>query len=252
MTSEATGREIATIDGEYRVVRPLVDATEALARWDEYQQLVRKVVNETDIQSFTEDGRTRSFIKKSGWAKLATYYGISLSMVDERLFHKHDPATCLRVASPDKFGDVKDCGCAVVGARYVVRATAPNGRSVEAVGLATFNEKRARYTRVEHDLAGKAYTRAVNRAVSSMIGAGEVSAEEKADEEEERQATGAEALDAVQLRQYEGLWHSAAQQLRDQVRALLEREGYGPGEFRKRGAPHFDAVVALLQGNDVP
>jgi len=35
-------------------------------------------------------------------------------------------------------------------------------------------------------------------------------------------------------------------------RALLEREGYGPGEFRKRGAPHFDAVVALLQGNDVP
>jgi hypothetical protein len=241
-----TGRELAPIDGEFDVVRPLVNASEAMARWNEYQQLVQKVVNETDIQSFMEDGQKRSFIKKSGWQKLATYYGISTSMVDERLFHKHNAETCLRAKMPDKYGDVTDCGCAVVGARYVVRATAPNGRSVEAIGVATFNEKRARYTRVEHDLSGKAYTRALNRAISSMIGAGEVSAEEK---EEERLPSGT-ALKPIQVEKYEDLWKMALPERRERVRAFLEGEGYGPGEFRKRGSEHFDFVVAVLEGRD--
>jgi hypothetical protein len=249
MAVDQKDKALATIDGEFRVVRPLISANEAVQRWTEYQELVRKIVEESDIQSFTEDGKTRSFIKKSGWAKLATYYGISLVMVDERLFHRHDGKTCLRAQLPDKFGAVVDCGCAVVGARYVVRATAPNGRSVEAIGIATFNEKRARYTRVEHDLAGKAYTRAVNRAISSMIGAGEVSAEEKADEVEAAPAAG-ESLSPTQLAKYEGLWKDAAPDRRDRARALLEAEGYTPGEFRKRGGEHFDQVIALLEGRD--
>lgn len=237
--------ELATIEGEYRVVRPLVSADEAVMQWNEYQALVRKIIGESDIQSFTEDGHQRSFIKKSGWQKLATYYGISIAMVDERLFHKHDPTICLRVRLPDKFGDAKDCGCAVVGARYVVRATAPNGRSVEGIGLATFNEKRARYVRVEHDLAGKAYTRAVNRAISAMVGAGEVSAEEKADELDAPRAL---PLGPLEVTRYQAAWASAPQDRRDRVRALLEAAGYMPGDFRSRGLEHFVTVVNMLEG----
>jgi hypothetical protein len=238
--------ELVPIEGEYRVVRPLVSADEALTQWNEYQALVRKIIGDSDIQTFSEDGHQRSFIKKSGWQKLATYYGISIAMVDERLFHKHDPKTCLRVASPDKFGDVKDCGCAVVGARYVVRATAPNGRSVEGIGLATFNEKRARYTRIEHDLAGKAYTRAVSRAVSAMVGAGEVSAEEKADELEAEPR--AMPLGPLEITRYSTAWAAAPQDRRDKVRALLEAQGYEPGTFRERGLQDFVKVVNLLEG----
>lgn len=171
-------KELAIVDGEFSVVRALVDPDQALARWNEYQGLVKKIVGKTDIQTFREDGKDKSFLKRSGWSKLATYYGVSTSMSSERLFHKHDPKTCLRAAMPDKYGDVIDCNCPVVGARYVVRATAPNGRTVEGIGLATFNEKNAKYTRVEHDLATKAYTRASNRAISAIIGAGEISAEE--------------------------------------------------------------------------
>lgn len=238
---------LVPIEGEYRVVRPLVSADEALTQWNEYQQLVRKLIGESDIQSFNEDGHQRSFIKKSGWSKLATYYGISVAMVDERLFHKHDPSMCLRVRLPEKFSDVKDCGCAVVGARYVVRATAPNGRTVEAIGIATFNEKRARYVRVEHDLAGKAYTRAVNRAISAMVGAGEVSAEEKADELEAPKAL---PLGPLEVARYQAAWESAPQDRRDRVRALLESEGYAAGEFRSRGIEHFARVIDLLEGRD--
>lgn len=241
-------KELATIDGEYEVVRPLVNAEQAVARWNEYQSLVHKVINETDVQVFHENGKTGRFIKRSGWAKLATYYGISTAMVDERLFHKHDPATCLRVANPDKFGDVADCGCPVVGARYVVRASAPNGRTVEAIGLATFNEKNVRYTRVEHDLAGKAYTRAVNRAISAMVGAGEVSAEEK--EDEITSGSTGSALSKVQLEKYEFAWKAAPQERRERVRLFLEREGYATGEFRRRGAEQFDEVLGLLEGKE--
>jgi hypothetical protein len=174
----ATDKAPAVIEGEFSVVRALVTPDQAMARWNEYQALVKKIIGPTDIQSFVEDGKTRTFIKKQGWQKLATYHGIGIEMVGERLFHKHDPKICLRAVMPDKYGEIVDCGCAVVGARYVVRATAPNGRTVEAIGLATFNEKKARYTRVEHDLAGKAFTRASNRAISAIIGAGEISAEE--------------------------------------------------------------------------
>lgn len=243
---EVSGRDLVPIEGEYSVVRPLVQADEALVRWNEYQTLVKRVVNESDIQSFTEDGHQRSFIKKSGWQKLATYYGISTQMVDERLFHKHNTEICLRAAMPDKFGDITDCGCPVVGARYVVRAVAPNGRSVEAIGLATFNEKRVRYTRVEHDLAGKAYTRAVNRAISAMVGAGEVSAEEKADEVE---ASG-EALGKLQIEKYTDLWKMAPAERRASVIALLEAEGFRPGEFQRRGAAVYEQVISLLEGHD--
>jgi len=243
-------RALATLEGEYRVVRPLVSADEALQRWFEYQALVEKIVGRGDVQSFSEDGKTRSFIKKSGWQKLATYYGIAIAMVDERLFHRHDPKSCLRVASPGTFGDVKDCGCAVVGARYVVRATAPNGRTVEAIGIATFNEKRARYIRVEHDLAGKAFTRAFNRAVSSMIGAGEISAEEKTDEVEEAGAAHVASLSQDDLAAYKVAWKAAPQERRDRVRALLGAEGYAVGEFRTRGREHFTRVIDLLEGKD--
>lgn len=245
--SDAPG-DLVPIEGEYRVVRPLVSADEALTQWNEYQLLVRKLIGESDIQSFTEDGKQRSFIKKSGWQKLATYYGISIAMVDERLFHKHDPTMCLRVRLTEKFGDVKDCGCAVVGARYVVRATAPNGRSVEGIGLATFNEKRARYTRVEHDLAGKAFTRAVNRAISAMVGAGEVSAEEHADEVEADPS--AMPLGPLEITRYGTAWAAAPQDRRDKVRALLEAEGYAPGTFRERGLRDFVRVVNILDGKD--
>ncbi len=157
---------LAVVEGEFKVVTPLVSPELALESWEKYQALVRKIVGPTDVQSFREDGKVKSFIKRSGWQKLATYYGISIEMVSERLFHKHDVKVCLRAAMPDKFGELQDCGCPVVGARYVVRATAPNGRSVQQIGLATFNEKNAKYTRVEHDLASKAYTRGFNRAIA--------------------------------------------------------------------------------------
>jgi hypothetical protein len=212
-------RALATIDGEFSVVRALVDPDQALARWNEYQGLVQKIIGATDIQSFSEQGKKKSFIKRSGWAKLGTYYGISVSMISERLFHKHDPKICLRAVMPDKYDGVVDCNCPIVGARYVVRATAPNGRTVEQIGLATFNEQNVKYTRVEHDLASKAYTRAYNRAISSIVGAGEVSAEEA------RSTGEAAGLSVEERKAIKDAWATAPKDNRDQALAYMRDSG---------------------------
>jgi len=73
--------------------------------------------------------------------------------------------------------DERDCGCPVTFARYIVKVTAPNGRAVIQPGLCSIGEDR-KFTRVDHDVATTAYTRAVSRAIADMIGVGKPSAEE--------------------------------------------------------------------------
>ena len=175
MTTELAPR---AIEGEYRIVRPLVTKEAALAAWQEYQDLTRAILRAADFQTFREGGREGRFVKKSGWRRLATHYGISLEMVDERLGHEHDSRICARVRFPEQMREDRDCGCPVVFARYVVKAVAPNGRTVTAIGLCSTGEKNRRFVRQDHDIATTAYTRAANRAISDMIGAGEISAEE--------------------------------------------------------------------------
>ena len=58
----------------------------------------------------------------------------------------------------------------------VAKVTAKNGRTSVASGSCASNERG--FAHLEHDVRSTAHTRAKNRAISDMIGAGEVSAEE--------------------------------------------------------------------------
>ena len=62
-------------------------------------------------------------------------------------------------------------------AYYCVRATLPNGRSVESDALCSRFEK-GKDKVSDHTIMSTAKTRATNRAIAELIGAGEVSAEE--------------------------------------------------------------------------
>ena len=62
-------------------------------------------------------------------------------------------------------------------AYYCVRATLPNGRSVESDALCSRSE-RGKDKVSDHTIMSTAKTRATNRAIAELIGAGEVSAEE--------------------------------------------------------------------------
>jgi hypothetical protein len=135
------------------IVRPAVTAAEALAAWNEFQALKNYIIEKSDIQVI----QGKNHIKKSGWRKFATFYNLTDQIVEENQFPLEKGGFYWKIK---------------------VVCTAPNGRQTEGVGMCSSLEKSG--ARVLHDTYTTAHTRAKNRAISDMIAAGEVSAEEMA------------------------------------------------------------------------
>ncbi len=144
------GQVLATEPVRPQMIRPLATPDEALDAWQAFQALKGKLVTKDDIQHIANG----DFIKKSGWRKIAAAFGISTECVAEE--REDIPGGWLW--------------------RVRVRATAPNGRYAEGTAGCASNERR--YSHPEHDTYAQAYTRACNRAISDLVGGGEVSAEE--------------------------------------------------------------------------
>jgi len=137
---------------EARTVMPAVSVDEAVAFWKQYEDLKSKLATPSDIQQI----EGQSFLKKSFWRKLATCFNLSDEIVEKEIS---------RTASGN-----------IVRAEYIVRCTAPNGRSSVGIGIQTISEYGGNHP--EHDIPATAHTRAKNRAISDLVGGGEGSAEE--------------------------------------------------------------------------
>ncbi|MEM3448571.1 MAG: hypothetical protein QXP38_06810 [Nitrososphaerota archaeon] len=137
------------------VVRPDVEGTiEALKA---FQVLKQSVLDENDVISISG----KAYIKRSGWRKIALAFNISTEVVSiER----------------EKIGETY-----IV--RVKARALAPNGRLSEEVGVCDSSEFTGGLKPTYHNIESKATTRAINRAISNLVGGGEVSAEEITTEE---------------------------------------------------------------------
>ena len=142
------------------------DVDIAIEQWDAYQKLRKGLLNETDYQEIIVKEKDsegnyvkvkRHFKKKSAWQKLSRAFNVDTKIVD-------------RDIERTKMGRVKE-------AYYCVRATLPNGRSVESDALCSRSEK-GKDKVSDHTIMSTAKTRATNRAIAELIGAGEVSAEE--------------------------------------------------------------------------
>lgn len=152
---------LVTIDAQV----PNVDI--AKQQWNAYQELCRGILDDSDYQKIRvseKDPETgdyvkveREFKKKSAWQKLGRAFN-----VDTRIVEKEFQRT--------KTGHINE-------AYYCVRATLPNGRSVESDALCSRAEK-GKSKVSDHTIMATAKTRATNRAISELIGAGEVSSEE--------------------------------------------------------------------------
>ncbi len=139
------------------VIRPL--STDALVEsFAEYQNLLPRLLNSSDYQ---DAGGGEKFVKKSGWRKIATAFDLDVVIVTEEVERDEDGH--------------------ILRAKTTARATTPAGRSMDGDGYCTIDEftgKRAKNPKLENDLRGTAATRAKNRAISDLVGMGEVSAEE--------------------------------------------------------------------------
>lgn len=174
MSEENQSQEL--VQAEQPNVLQVVDVDSAVAFWHNYQELTEKLLDPSDYHI---KGNTK-FKKKSAWRKYATAFNISTEIIEKEL--------------------TRDEKGRIVTAEYTVRATLPNGRSEEGTGFCSIWDKshehdkynnytgqlsckgpcdgRKHYDKPEHDIPSTAHTRAKNRAISDLIGAGEVSAEE--------------------------------------------------------------------------
>ncbi|WP_296885099.1 hypothetical protein [uncultured Methanobrevibacter sp.] len=153
----------------------IVDVEAAEAFMNNYQELVKALLDKSDYQKIGKN----NFKKKSAWRKLATAFNISDEIIKEEI-------------TRDESGQI-------ISATYYVKATLPNGRSGIGIGACSIFDKiryndtgkypadsedvshfelRGRFSNAEHDIPSTAHSRAKNRAISDLIGAGDVSAEE--------------------------------------------------------------------------
>lgn len=145
---------------------PIVDVDSAIDYWKNYQDLTDKLLDSSDYQG-------NKFKKKSAWRKYATAFSISDEIIKEDI--------------------LRDDSGRVITATYHVKASLKNGRTGIGIGSCSIFDKeklesdtpfmlRQRFSNPEHDIPSTAHTRAKNRAISDLIGAGEVSAEEMGNE----------------------------------------------------------------------
>jgi len=167
------------------IVAPLVSVDEAVEAWRQYLRLCEKLLDDSDYQ--TIEGRL--FRKKSGWRKLARAFNITDEIDDKEI--------------------IRDDRARVISAEFTVLAVAPNGRTAIGWGSCSLEERahaedkldrngnvrcpgpcdgRKHFSNPDHDIPATAHTRAKNRGIADLIGAGEVSAEEIEADELEREA----------------------------------------------------------------
>jgi uncharacterized small protein (DUF1192 family) len=135
-----------------QMIRPIATPEEAFQAWKAFQDLKKRLVTDDDLQNVGG----KNAIKKSGWRKIAAAFGLDTELLSER-----------RMPNESGVGFTVEC---------TVRAIAPNGRHADGVG--SFDSTERKMTHPEHDVRATAYTRAANRAISDLVGGGEVSAEE--------------------------------------------------------------------------
>lgn len=141
-----------------------IDPDQAVASMKAYQQLIPRLLEPSDFESAGFDkktGKDRKFVKRSGWRKIARAFNLSVVIVERRIERDAD-------GSP-------------IRAEVVARAIAPNDVCHDADGYCSVDEDRFQEAKgrkkLENDLRTTATTRAKSRAISDLIGMGDISAE---------------------------------------------------------------------------
>ena len=125
---------------------------DALAQWEAYQIFTEKLLDKSDYI----DIKGKAFKKKSAWRKYARAFNINTEIISKDI----------------KYNDKG----IVTEAEFTVRATLPDGRHCD--GWGNCSRREGNKNKPNHDIPATAMTRATNRAIADLIGAGEVTAEE--------------------------------------------------------------------------
>lgn len=162
--TENDNNKLVVSNNEITEIQPVqndlvgLDVDIAVEQWEQYQELCKRLLNDSDYQVYVQKDEEKRFPKKSAFFKLGRAFNVDTEIIKKEEY-RH-PKTHR-----------------VIDVEFTVRAILPNGRSVVATGSCDKYEK-GKNSSSAHDLRATAETRATNRAISKLIGAGEVSWEE--------------------------------------------------------------------------
>ena len=215
--------DLEPVSGEIERTAPLLPmgVAQAEGAMRAYQELCSSVLDSADW--IGRPGEPGSFVKRSGWQKLATFYGITTELLERQV--------------------ERDADGKPVRAYVLARAIAANGRHADGDGACGRNEQRfanaSGRQKIEHDLPATAATRATNRAISNLIGFGAVSAEE-IDTDVRAGSTAPDPPDWAA-----DIPPDAVDRFGDNLEAILF---HGPGDTTKATVEVGNAIVAYCDG----
>mgnify|MGYP003645518432 CR=1 FL=1 len=134
---------------------PLHDGDDMVAALDAYHNLQEKI--DLRLPDAIVEISGKKYRKKVYWRTISRAFGLSVNVVEgseERLWYDGD-----------------------WGTKVTYRAQAPSGAFADGDGACMVSEKHGKSGTV-HNVRSHAHTRAFNRAVSNLVGFGEVSADE--------------------------------------------------------------------------
>jgi hypothetical protein len=177
-------------------VKPLVSPEQAAEEWARFEALKSKLLTEEDYQAIAGN----RYIKRSGFRKIAVYFGLSDRILEQERFVRADDSFSWRI---------------------VVQVEAPNGRISTGVGACDSRERN--FAHIEHDVYAIAHTRAKSRAISDMVAGGAVSAEEM---ETEDSPTLKSVLDVSSIAELEYILSEYLPNLNDVLTITESQQGF--------------------------
>jgi hypothetical protein len=188
-------------------MRPVVDLETARDVWADYLRLEDVLLSPDDYIYFVEwkvgrksnrvvctsvedaeskahkvSGTIRRTKKKSAYRKMAVFFGLTFpsrgQSVDIEIKELTSGIVKIERGNGYVMTTYMDTGptFSTQKVECSVEVRAPNGRLVTGYGACSSEERG--FTHHDHDIPATAFTRALNRAISDMIGMGDVSAEE--------------------------------------------------------------------------
>lgn len=173
---------------ENSLLKPVDNIDEVVEVYDAFEEIKEKLLTQSDTTSIGDGVH----VNKSGWRKIATAFNVSIETVEDKTWEEDG----------------------IIHYKVIAKATAPNGKTATGVGMCSSNESnflrfvaKSKFDRDaaeeksdnpdnllkvdgswrelkeprevnQHNLFATAATRAKNRAISDLVGGGEVSAEE--------------------------------------------------------------------------
>jgi hypothetical protein len=134
----------------------IADVERAKKEWANYIELTNAIIDESDYQTVGSGPNQKKFKKKSAWRKYARFFDITDEIIKQDIIRNKEGK--------------------IIEVITVVLAHAPNGRTTPGVGACSIDERK--FAHQNHDILATSHTRAKSRAISDLIGSGEVSAEE--------------------------------------------------------------------------